>query len=791
MSTKTSPSSSSTRLALAFVAFKLLLLGGALFLISNLQAQTFKLSPKQEADVEALLDRMTLQEQVGQLSLFTSDWDVTGPTLREGYRDDVKAGRVGAIFNAHTADYNRELQRISMEETRMKIPLIFGYDVIHGYRTIFPMPLAEAATWDTVAVERAAQIAAREASAAGLHWTFAPMVDIARDPRWGRVMEGSGEDVLLGSAMARARVRGFQGTNLASDSTILACAKHFAAYGAAQAGRDYNTVDMSDRVLRETYLPPFKAALDAGVGTYMTSFNEVDGVPASGSRYLLTDILRGEWNFDGFVVTDYTSINEMIPHGVVADERGAAELAIEAGVDMDMQGATFHENLVSLVEAGEVDKATVRQAAKNILRAKMALGLFDDPYRYSDTARQQKYVLAEAHRAESRRTAAKSMVLLKNANATLPLAKTLEVAVVGPLANAQYDMIGAWHADGQGKDAISPTVGMQNTFSRVTGVTAADFGLNGQPIGDRRAGFADALASAGAADVIVACVGEKADMSGEAASRTHIDLPGEQLAFLRELKALGKPLVVVVFAGRPLAIPEVDSLADALLYAWWPGTEAGNALADVLSGDVNPSARLPMTFPRSIGQVPLHYDQKNTGRPRDENNKYSSKYLDSQNTPLYAFGYGLGYSEVTYGAMTASAKTFGDAGGLTVTVPLTNRGKYLQRETVQLYVRDSVALRTRPVLELIDFQQVDLQPGASKAVTFRVSAKQLTYLGADGKTPTLEAGDLRFFVGPSSDRLQSVLVEYDPATPAPSTPSTGMAPADKAAGSSKSTKRPK
>ncbi len=754
--------SSSTRLALAFVAFKLLLLGAALFFISNLDAQTFRLSPKQEADVETLLDRMTLQEQVGQLSIFTSDWDVTGPTLRGGYRDDIKAGRVGAIFNAYTADYNRELQRISVEETRLKVPLIFGYDVIHGHRTIFPMPLAEAATWDTAAVERAAQIAAREASADGLHWTFAPMVDIARDPRWGRVMEGSGEDVLLGSMMARARVRGFQGTDLSADSTILACAKHFAAYGAAQAGRDYNTVDISDRVLRETYLPPFKAAVDAGVATFMTSFNEVDGVPASGSRYLLTDILRDEWGFGGFVVTDYTSINEMVPHGVVADIRGAAELAIEAGVDMDMQGATFHENLVSLVEDGEVDKATVRNAAKNILRAKMALGLFDDPYRYSDTARQRRYVLAPEHRAEARRTAAKSMVLLKNDNATLPLATSTRVALIGPLVSSQHDMIGAWHADGKGDEAISPEMGLKPVFANVSVRTVADFGLDGVAKGEARVGFAEAIAAARAADVIVACVGEKADMSGEAASRTNIDLPGEQLALLRELKKLGKPLITVVFAGRPLAMPEVDSISDAVLMAWWPGTEAGNALADVLSGKVNPSARLPMTFPRSVGQVPLHYDQKNTGRPMDAKNKYTSKYLDQLNTPMYAFGYGLGYSQVDYGQMTASAKAFGDATPLTVTVALTNQGKYAQRETVQLYVRDSVALRTRPALELIDFQQIDLAPGQSKTVTFSVSAKQLTYLGPDGKTPTLEAGDMRFFVGPSSDELQSTLVKYAP-----------------------------
>lgn len=726
-----------------------------------LTAQVFQLSPKQETDIDALLASMTLEEKVGQLNLFTSDWDVTGPTLREGYRKDVKAGKVGAIFNAHTADYNRALQKVAVEETRLGIPLLFGYDVIHGYRTIFPMPLAEASSWDTVMVQEAARIAAREASAAGLHWTFAPMVDVARDPRWGRVMEGSGEDVILGSAMARARVRGFQGTDLSDKSTLLACAKHFAAYGAAKAGRDYHTVDMSDRVLRETYLPPFKAALDAGAATFMTSFNEIDGMPASGSKYLLTDILRKEWGFDGFVVTDYTSINEMVQHGVVTNNRQAAKLAINAGVDMDMQGATFYDNLVELVKAGQVTEETVTQACRRILRAKAALGLFDDPYRYSDVARQKKYVLAPEHRKAAREAATKSMVLLRNDKQTLPLASTRKVALVGPLAASQHDMIGAWHADGKGEEAVSPLMGLKPTFASVTHVAAADFNLDGTAKYLDNERIDAAVKAAMQADVVIACVGEKADMSGEAASRTTLELPGRQLELLRKLKATGKPLVTVVFTGRPLVLGEVAGLSDAVLLAWWPGTEAGNALADVLTGNVNPSARLPMTFPRSLGQVPIHYDMKNTGRPMDPNNKYSSKYLDGKNTPMYAFGYGLGYSKIDYSNPKVDVNSFSESENIDFSVTIQNSGDYAQRETVQFYYRDPVALRTRPILQLLTWRQVDLAPGETQTVTISVNAKDLTYLGPDGKTPTLEAGMIELYVGPASNKLQKVEVMFN------------------------------
>jgi len=731
------------------------------FTFCSLQAQVFKLSPKQEADVDALMEKMTLEEKIGQLNLFTSDWDVTGPTLRAGYRDDVKAGKVGAIFNAHTAKYNRDLQRVAVEETRLGIPLLFGYDVIHGYRTIFPIPLAEASSWDTVMVQEAARIAARESSAAGLHWTFAPMVDVARDPRWGRVMEGSGEDVNLGSAMARARVRGFQGTDLADEATILACAKHFAAYGAAKAGRDYHTVDISDRVLRETYLPPFKAAMDAGAGTFMTSFNEVDGMPASGSRYLLTDILRKEWGYDGFVVTDYTSINEMVKHGVVANERQAAKLSIEAGVDMDMQGATFYDHMSALVTTGKVELKVVDQAVKRILRAKAALGLFEDPYRYSDEKRQKRYVLAPEHRTAAREAAGKSMVLLRNDKNILPLTTDKKVALVGPLAESQYDMIGAWHADGQGKEAISPLTGLKTVFPSLQHVSAADFKLDGTAKYLDNARIDAAVDAAKLADVIIACVGEKADMSGEAASRTMLELPGRQLELLRKLKATGKPLIVIVFTGRPLVLGEVAGLSDAMLLAWWPGTEAGNAIADVLTGEVNPSARLPMTFPRSLGQVPIHYDMKNTGRPMDADNKYSSKYLDGKNTPLYAFGYGLGYSKITYASPKVSKTTFSENENITFSISLQNNGDYKQRETVQFYYRDPIALRTRPVLQLLTWRQVDLAPGQVASVSITVKADDLTYLGPDGKTPTLESGRIELFAGPASDKLQKVEVNFN------------------------------
>ncbi|PPK84590.1 beta-glucosidase [Neolewinella xylanilytica] len=687
-----------------------------------------------ERRIDSLLDIMTLEEKVGQMTLFTSDWDVTGPTIREGYQDDIKTGRLGAIFNAHTAEYNRNLQRIAVEETRLGIPLLFGYDVIHGYRTIFPIPLGEAASWNAEAAEESARIAARESAAAGLHWTFAPMVDVARDPRWGRVMEGAGEDVYLGKVMAAARVKGFQGDDLTDPLTILACAKHFAAYGAAQAGRDYHTVDISERVLRDIYLPPFKAALDAGVATFMTSFNELDGVPASGNEHLLTEILRDQWGFMGFVVTDYTSINEMVPHGIATDSAAAGELAIEAGVDMDMQGAIFYEYLAEQVRSGAVAQSQIDEAVRRILRMKYALGLFDDPYRYSDTTRESENILTEANREAARRIARESFVLLKNEDNVLPLAKDGgRILITGPLADSQEDMLGAWHGDGRAADVITLLTGMRE---------AAGDKAQVQYVSD----MTEAIRAARRADVIVVAAGETWEMSGEAASRADIGLPGDQGAMIRELAAIGKPVVVVLFNGRPLAIPGVDSTATAILEAWYPGTEAGHALADVLFGDHNPGGRLPMTFPRSVGQVPIFYSMKNTGRPMDPNNKYTSKYLDESNDPLYPFGYGLGYTTFEYGAPSLESATITRNDTARVSVELTNTGSVAGTTVVQLYVQDVIGSVTRPVRELKAFERVELAAGESRTVTLELTEEDLSFYRRD-MTYGSEPGAFRIYVG--------------------------------------------
>ncbi len=701
-----------------------------------------------ERSIDSLLDLMTLEEKVGQMTLFTSDLTVTGPTIREGYQDDIRTGRLGAIFNAHTAGYNRNLQRMAVEETRLGIPLLFGYDVIHGYRTIFPIPLGETASFNPEAAEESARIAGRESAAAGLHWTYAPMVDVARDPRWGRVMEGSGEDVYLGKVMAAARVRGFQGDDLSDPFTILACAKHFAAYGAAQAGRDYNTVDISERVLRETYLPPFEAALDAGVATFMTSFNEVDGVPASGNHHLLTEILRDDWGFMGFVVTDYTSINEMIPHGVAADSAQAGLLAVEAGVDMDMQGAIFYEKLAGQVRSGEVPMSRVNDAVRRILRMKYALGLFDDPYRYSDTLRESQHILTDANREAARRIARQSLVLLKNTGASLPLSKDLgRILVTGPLADSQEDMLGAWHGDGRAEDCITLLTGMREAVGTESEITYVS-------------DMAEAIASAGNADVIVVAAGEDWEMSGEAASRADITLPGDQEEMIRQLSATGTPVVVVLFNGRPLALTGVDSSAVAILEAWFPGTEAGHAIADVLFGDYNPAGHLPMTFPRSVGQVPIYYNNKNTGRPIDPNNKYTSKYLDESNDPLYPFGYGLSYTTFEYGTPRLASATVSRNDTVTVTVDVTNSGDRDGATVVQLYVQDVVGSVTRPVRELKAFERVELAAGESRTVTFTLTSDDLSFYRQD-MTYGTEAGEYRLYVGEDSRAATSLTLTLE------------------------------
>ncbi|MEZ5038777.1 MAG: beta-glucosidase BglX [Saprospiraceae bacterium] len=705
--------------------------------------------------VDSVLKRMNLEEKIGQMTLFTSDWAVTGPTIRDNYEADIKAGKVGAIFNAHTAAFTRQLQKVAVEETRLGIPLLFGYDVIHGHKTIFPIPLGEAASWDLAAVERSARVAAAEATASGLHWTFAPMVDIARDPRWGRVLEGAGEDTYLGTQMAVARVKGFQGEDLGAVNTLLACAKHYAAYGAAQAGRDYHTVDISERVLREVYLPPFQAIAAAGVRTFMTSFNEYDGVPATGNKFLLSDVLRGEWGFKGFVVTDYTSINEMVPHGIVANEKEAGELALNAGVDMDMQGAVYYQYLQQSLKEGKIKLSHIDEAVRRILRLKFELGLFDDPYRYSDEEREKAVVFSAANQQAAREVARQSIVLLKNEKQTLPLSKNSKtLALIGPLSDNKTELIGSWSAAGDGQQAVSLLEGIRAKLGADTKVLQAQGCDFENP---SKEGFEAALVIASQADAIILAVGEKASMSGEAASRSAISLPGVQADLLMALAAMGKPLIVVLMNGRPLAIPEVQEKASAILETWFLGTQAGHAIADVLFGDYNPSGKLPMTFPQSVGQVPIFYNMKNTGRPFQAQNKYTSKYLDVPNEPLYPFGYGLSYTNFQYGTIQLDKKTFTIKEALNIQVDLMNTGAIAGEEVVQLYVRDLVGSVTRPVKELKGFQKVLLQAGEKKVIRFRLTADDLRFYDASMRF-VAEPGTFELFVGGDSATKSSVQV---------------------------------
>ena len=712
-----------------------------------------KPDPKMDRFIADLMAKMTLEEKIGQLSLLTSDWDSTGPTIRQGYQDDIRKGRIGSIFNAFTAKYTRDLQRLAVEETRLKIPLLFGYDVIHGHRTIFPISLGEAASWDLDAIEKASRIAATEASAEGIQWTFAPMVDVARDPRWGRISEGAGEDVYLGSRIAEARVRGFQGDDLAATDTVMATAKHFAAYGAAQAGRDYSTVDISERTLRDVYLPPFKAAADAGAATFMTAFNEYDGVPASGSHYLLTDVLRDKWGFKGFVVTDYTSINEMVAHGYSKDLQQAGEQAINAGVDMDLQGAVFMEHLAKSVAEGKVDVKRVDAAVKSILEMKYRLGLFADPYRYSDEAREKATVYRADFLEAARDVARKSMVLLRNDGA-LPLAASAKsIAVIGPLGDSKADMIGSWSAAGDRKTRpVTLLEGMQARAPKGQTVTYAQGASYAFEDAGKTDGFAEAIALARKSDVIVAAMGERWDMTGEAASRTSLDLPGNQQALLEELKKTGKPIILVLMSGRPNSIDWANDNLDAIVEAWYPGTMGGHAIADVLYGDYNPSGKLPVTFPRNVGQVPIFHDMKNTGRPikpEDPNAKYVSRYLNTPNTPLYPFGYGLSYTSFTYSPVTLSTKSIRPGEPLTASVTVTNSGGRDGEEVVQLYVRDLVGSVTRPVKELKGFEKLMLKKGESRKVTFTLTDADLAFTRADMSWGS-EPGQFKLWVGPSS-----------------------------------------
>jgi beta-glucosidase len=686
---------------------------------------------------------MTLEEKAGQLTLYTSDMSVTGPTIRAQYMEDIKGGRVGALFNAFGAADTRRIQKIAVEETRLGIPLIFGFDVIHGHKTIFPIPLAEAASWDIEAIERSARVAAEEASAEGLHWTYAPMCDIARDPRWGRIMEGAGEDPYLGALIAAARVRGFQGDGVGSINSVMACVKHFAAYGASQAGRDYHMVDMSERMLREVYLPPYKAAIDAGAATVMTSFNELDGVPVTGSGFLMNKILRDEWKFDGFVVTDYTSMMEMLPHGIAEDTTEATVMSINAGVDMDMQAGFFQLALPQAVKDGKVKESVVDEAVRRVLRMKFRLGLFDDPYRYCNEEREKGTIMKPEFIEASRDVARKSIVLLKNDKQLLPLNRSIRrLAVIGPMAKYKRDMIGAWWGAGDGEKAVSLFEGIS---AKVAPGTTLLYAKGCNVSDDSTQYIKQAVAVARQADVVVLTVGEGWWMSGEAASRGILDLPGVQQQLVEEVAKTGKPVVVILSNGRPLTIPWIDKNVPAILETWFLGTQAGNAVADVLFGDYNPSGKLPVTFPYHVGQVPIFYSMKNTGRPMDPNNKYTSKYLDIPNEPLYPFGFGLSYTTFEYGDISLS----GTGDNLKATCTVTNSGKVAGKEIAQLYVRDLVGSVTRPLKELKGFKAVTLEPGASQEIVFEITSEDLSFYRQD-MTFGPEAGAFKVFVGGNS-----------------------------------------
>ncbi len=715
--------------------------------------------------VDSVLNMMTLDEKIGQITLFTSDWDVTGPTIRSGYANDIKSGKCGNIFNAHTAAYTRKLQEIAMTQTRLKIPLLFGYDVIHGYKTIFPTPLGESCSWDLDAIEKSAHVAGEEAAAAGLHWTYAPMVDIARDPRWGRCMEGAGEDTYLGSLIGAARVRGFQ-TKIGATNSVAACAKHFAAYGAALAGRDYNSVDMSDVSLWETYLPPFKACVDAGALTFMTSFNEINGVPSTASKLLLTDILKNKWNFKGFVVTDYTSINEMVQHGNVKDDKDAGEKSINAGVDMDMQGAVYYNFLTKSLSENAVAMERVNDAVKRVLRVKFQLGLFDDPYKYSNEAREKSVIFSDANRQTAREVARKCLVLLKNKNQLLPINKAVRnIAVVGSLANSRQDMIGSWSGAGEGDKCVSLLEGIKSKLPTANVIYSEGYKLENTPPKMERTDvkmpavtdFSDAVKAANFADVVIVAVGERGWMTGEASCRAEINLPGAQEDLVRALIATGKPVVVVLMNGRPLAIPYLAENASAILETWYAGTEGGNAIADVLFGDYNPSGKLTMTFPRALGQVPLYYNHKNTGRPTQPDNKYSTKYMDLPETPLYPFGFGLSYTSFDYSDIVVNKTSFGFGEKLEVTTTVRNSGTYDGEEVVQLYARDLVGSLTRPVKELKGFKKIFLKRGESQTVSFTLTSDDLAFYHTNLEK-VAEAGDFDISVGGNSDASKMVRV---------------------------------
>lgn len=737
----------------------MLLLAGVTF--GNAQPRTV------EQRIDDLLAKMTLDEKVGQLNQYTDDGIVTGPVTNDPDKlNQIKRGEVGSLLNVIGVKRIREYQKVAMQ-SRLRIPLLFGQDVVHGYMTTFPIPLGEAASWDLPAMELSAHIAAVEASAGGINWTFAPMVDIARDARWGRVMEGAGEDPYFGSKVAEARVKGFQGNGLGNIDAVMACAKHFAAYGAAVGGRDYNSVDMSRRMLWETYLPPFKAAADAGVATFMNSFNDLNGVPASGNEYLMRDVLKGQWDYQGFVVSDWGSIAEMVPHGYAADASDAAFKAITAGSDMDMEGRCYKNNLAQLVKDGKVSMSVVDDAVRRVLRKKFELGLFDNPYKFCDEKREKAEQGNAAHRQAAREIGAKSIVLIKNEGNLLPISKdTKTIAFIGPLVKEHIANNGFWAVKLPSVDydkfVVSQWDGVANKVGKNTKLLYA----KGCEIeGTDTTGFQAAVEVARQADVVVMSVGERPDMSGEAKSRSDISIPGVQEELIKAVQATGKPVVVLINAGRPLVFNWTADHVPAILYTWWLGTEAGNSIADVLFGDVNPSAKLPMTFPRSVGQVPIYYNHYNTGRPaqNDNDRNYRSAYLDLPISPKFAFGHGLSYTTFGYSNFKISkpSTVLSSDMRIIVSVDVTNTGKRDGDEVVQLYLRDKVGEAVRPVKELKGFNKVRLAAGETKTITFPLTIKDLSYYHS-GMSPngtelqfSADPGDFDVMVGSASDDIRA------------------------------------
>lgn len=741
-----------------------------------LNAQNTK-DPKMNAFVDGLMKKMTLEEKIGQLNLPGSGDIVTGQAKSSDIGKKIREGKVGALFNIKSVAKIKDVQRIAVEESRLKIPLIFGMDVIHGYESVFPIPLGLSCSWDMALIERSARIAAIEASADGINWTFSPMADIARDARWGRIAEGSGEDPFLGYQISQAMVKGYQGKNLAAENTIMACVKHYALYGAAEAGRDYNTVDMSHQRMFNEYFPPYKGAIDAGCGSVMSSFNEIDGVPASANKWLMDDVLRKLWGFNGFVVTDYTAINEMIDHGI-GDLKTVSARALQAGIDMDMVGEGFLSTLQQSLKDGKVTNKQIDMACRRVLEAKYKLGLFDDPYRYCNEERAKKEIFSAEHRKIARETATQTCVLLKNNN-VLPLKKSGKLALIGPLADNKENMPGTWAVAANFDKAVSLLQGMTELVGKEVKILHSyGSNLDADSMFEERAGMfgksfkrdtrpaaqiiKDALAVANQADVIVAALGESAEMSGESSSRSNIEIPKVQRDLLEALVKTGKPVVLVLFTGRPLAINWENANVPAILNVWFPGSEAGYAITDVLFGDVNPSGKLTTSWPQNVGQLPLYYAQKNTGRPLAEGQwfqKFRSNYLDVSNDPLYPFGYGLSYTTFEYGDLKLDKTKLVGEEKLKASITVKNTGKYAGKEVVQLYIRDVVGSVTRPLKELKGFQKIELKPGESKEVTFEIGTEALMFYNYD-LAHVWEEGEFIIMLGPNSKDLKSGSVQW-------------------------------